>query len=87
MPLCYNGAEAEKLQHHYFLEALMKKEMGFGLLLSRAERRALDKLAEAEGGLSRAAKLRLLIRKEAHRHDIWPSGDFGDNGRQKAQHD
>lgn len=65
----------------------MKKEMRFGLLLARAERCALDLLAEAEGGLSLAATLRLLIRREAHRRGLWPSGDCDDKGRQEARHD
>lgn len=50
----------------------MTREIRFGLLLLPDEKRALTRLAEAEGGLSKAATLRRLIRKAAHEKGLWP---------------
>ena len=44
----------------------------FGLVFSPAEKRTLERLAEAEGGLSQAAILRCLLRRAAHEHGLWP---------------
>jgi hypothetical protein len=44
----------------------------FGMVLTPDEKHALNKLAEAEGGLSRAATVRRLIRKEAQQLGLWP---------------
>lgn len=61
----------------------MKSER-FGLVLSSAEKAALSKLAEAEGGLSQAATLRRLIRTVAREHGLWPPGRHGQD-RQPAE--
>ena len=53
----------------------MNRDIRFGLLLSPAERLALGRLAEAEGGLSQAATLRRLIRQAALARDSWPVED------------
>lgn len=50
----------------------MKSER-FGLVLDPDEKNAVIQLAEQEGGLSRAALIRRLIRKEATVKGIWPS--------------
>lgn len=44
----------------------------FPVMLSKEERLALKSLSDAEGGLSQAATVRRLIRKEAHRLSVWP---------------
>ena len=49
----------------------MKKEIRFGLVMQWAEKQALRRLAEAEGGLSLAATLRRLIRREAGERGVW----------------
>jgi len=43
----------------------------FGLVLLPSEKRALERLAEAEGGLSQAATLRRLIREAATLRGLW----------------
>jgi hypothetical protein len=53
----------------------MSREIRFGLLLRPDEKHALDRLAEVEGGLSKAAALRRLIRKAAHEKGLWPPTD------------
>lgn len=45
----------------------------FGLILTDSEKRALERLAEAEGGLSQAALLRRLVHREAKERGLWPS--------------
>lgn len=50
----------------------MKRVARFGLVLTPAEKCALARLSEAEGGLSQAATVRRLIRREAGRHGLWP---------------
>jgi hypothetical protein len=50
----------------------MEKTERFGLALSPAEKHALARLAEAEGGLSQAATVRRLIRREARQRGLWP---------------
>jgi hypothetical protein len=50
----------------------MNRQIRFGLLLRPDEKHALNRLAEAEGGLSQAATLRRLIRKAAHEKGLWP---------------
>jgi len=44
----------------------------FALVFSPAEKRTLERLAEAEGGLSQAAILRCLLRRAAREHGLWP---------------
>jgi hypothetical protein len=56
----------------YLRGGTMNREIRFGLLLHPTEKRALNQLAEVEGGLSRAATLRRLIRKAAHEKGLWP---------------
>ncbi len=51
----------------------MEKSERFALVLSPAEKTALARLAELEGGLSLATVVRLLIRKAAHERGLWPS--------------
>ena len=53
----------------------MNRQIRFGLLLRPDEKQALNRLAEVEGGLSRAATLRRLIRKAAHEKGLWPPAD------------
>jgi hypothetical protein len=49
-----------------------RRTQRFGLILSDCEDVALKRLAEAEGGLSRAALLRKLVRHEAEARGLWP---------------
>ncbi len=49
----------------------MKKSYRFGLMLTPAEKHALERLAELEGGLSKAALIRRLIREAAKRRELW----------------
>jgi hypothetical protein len=58
----------------------MARTVQFSLVLSEREREALDRLAKAEGGLSRAATIRRLIRMVARAGDLWPQDDPGDDG-------
>ena len=53
----------------------MKRSIRFGLLLSLAEKQALARLAEAEGGVSQGAMVRNLIRREAQQRGLWPFAD------------
>lgn len=48
----------------------MKRQHRFGLVLTSYEKRILDILAEGEGGLSKAALIRHLIRELANRQGI-----------------
>lgn len=48
----------------------MNRNIRFGLFLSPAERLLLDRLAKAEGGLSRAATLRRLLHQAALARNI-----------------
>lgn len=50
----------------------MEKTERFGLVLSPREKTAVERLAELEGGLSKAALMRRLIRREAHERGLWP---------------
>ena len=50
----------------------MKKTKRFGVLLTKEESIALTQLAELEGGLSKAALIRRLIRNAAVHQSIWP---------------
>lgn len=50
----------------------MNRELRFAFVLTPAEKYALTRLSEVEGGLSQAATVRRLIRKEARRHGLWP---------------
>lgn len=50
----------------------MNRQTRFGLVLTPTEKRALAELSEVEGGLSQAAMVRRLIRKEAQQHGLWP---------------
>ena len=50
----------------------MSRQLRFGLVLTLDEKCALERLSEAEGGLSQAATVRRLIRKEARRCGLWP---------------
>ena len=61
----------------------MKRSIRFGLLLSLAEKQALARLAEAEGGVSQGAMVRNLIRREAQQRGLWPFADIG--GAAQAQ--
>jgi hypothetical protein len=54
----------------------MRRDIHFGLMLSRVEKRALHRLAERKGGLSQAAALRMLLRSAAHKEGLWPRGDL-----------
>jgi len=50
----------------------MLRTQRFGLVLNLAEKQALERLAEAEGGLSQAATVRFLIRQAARERGLWP---------------
>jgi len=50
----------------------MHKTERLGLVLTPTEKVAVIRLAEAEGGLSQAALVRLLIRKAARERNLWP---------------
>jgi hypothetical protein len=50
----------------------MLRTRRFGIVLSQAEKRTLERLAEAEGGLSQAAILRYLLRRAARERGLWP---------------
>lgn len=50
----------------------MQRSIRFGLLLNLREKQALARLAESEGGLSRGAMVRSLIRKAARERGLWP---------------
>jgi hypothetical protein len=50
----------------------MDRTERFALKLCRAEKVALARLAEDEGGLSQAAMLRHLLRREARARGLWP---------------
>ena len=64
----------------------MKREFRFGLLISAVEKQALDRLAEAEGALTRAATVRRLIRIEARKRGLWPSRSGNDWHKQEGLH-
>jgi hypothetical protein len=49
----------------FFSGGWMNRRVRFGFVLTEEEKRALTRLAEAEGGLSEAATLRRLIRRAA----------------------
>lgn len=63
----------------------MKRTHRFGLALDSAERGVLDRLAEAEGGLSMAAIVRRLIRHVARDHGLWPADRDIARARQEAE--
>ena len=49
----------------------MRKSKRLGLVLTPAEKTAVVRLAEAEGGLSQAAVVRRLIRQAARSRGLW----------------
>jgi hypothetical protein len=51
----------------------MHKSKRLGLVLTPAEKNAVVRLAEVEGGLSQAAVVRRLIRQAAKSHGLWPA--------------
>jgi len=59
----------------------MSRDVRFGLVPTPAEKCALAQLSEAEGGLSQAATVRRLIRKEARRHGLWPVKEGKDQAK------
>ena len=52
---------------------MMDRTERFGLILSPAEKQALEQLAEVEGGLSQAATLRHLLRRAARERGLLPA--------------
>jgi hypothetical protein len=69
----------------------MEKTEKFGMVFSPAEKRAGERLAEIEGGLSLAALVRRLIRTEAHQRGLWPPAEHrtqpnGTQGREGGDH-
>jgi hypothetical protein len=56
----------------------------FPVVLSAKERRALQALA-SEDGLSCAAVVRRLIRREARQRGLWPSEAEGSGGQAQQQ--
>lgn len=63
----------------------MRRER-FGLVLLDREKRALERLAEAEGGLSQAALLRLLVRRAAKERGLWRTERIHETDREEVQH-
>ena len=53
----------------------MERPIRFGLLLSTSEEQALARLASFEGGMSKAAMVRNLIRREARDRGLWAPPD------------
>jgi len=53
----------------------MQKSKRLGLVLTPAEKTAVVRLAEVEGGLSQAAVVRRLIRQAAKSRGLWPAAD------------
>jgi len=62
----------------------MKRTIRFGLLLNSAEKEALARLAETEGGLSLGAMIRSLIRAESRKRGLWLAGDDNEKLRRGA---
>jgi hypothetical protein len=58
----------------------MKRTQRLGLVLSPEEKRAAERLAERRGGLSVAALIRLLIRREARVEGLWPLSSTDEEG-------
>lgn len=48
------------------------RNIRFGMVMSESESVALERLAENEGGLPKAATVRLLIRAAAKEQGLWP---------------
>jgi hypothetical protein len=69
------------------MEERMKRKMRFGFVLCPAEKQALARLAEAQGGLSSADVLRRLIRREAQQLGFWPPSDSGQQPKEEVRHD
>lgn len=64
----------------------MAKNFRFGFVLSMDEKKAIEKLAVLEGGLTKAALIRRLIRQAAHQKGIQTSTSCSDNsGSNKPQ--
>jgi hypothetical protein len=63
------------------------KRQRFPVMLFSSERLALQELARVEGGLSCAALVRRLIRREAQQHGLWPPQKSGVRHVQGVQHD
>lgn len=61
----------------------MKRSERFGFALRPDEKKAMQRLAEIEGGLSKAALLRRLIHKAAENHGV---GVWADRHRREAEH-
>lgn len=59
----------------------MTKRIRFGLVLDQAEKKAVLRLAQAEGGLSQAAVMRRLLRLAADRHGHWPPDESQPNNQ------
>lgn len=60
----------------------MYKTERFGMILTPDEKRTLEALAEDAGGLTMAATVRRLIRKEGHRLGLWmPTEDISQRNR------
>lgn len=62
----------------------MPRRERLSLVLSSREKAAVEHLAEMEGGLSLAALVRRLIRKEAKDQKLWTEGQ-GQDRAQEAQ--
>ena len=60
----------------------MDRTERFGLVLSPVEKSVLARLAESEGGLSQAAMLRHLLRREARECGLWPPKEQYPRGEQ-----
>jgi len=63
----------------------MYRTKRLALVLTPAEKTAVVKMAEAEGGLSQAALVRRLIRNAAKEHGIWPPDREGHIGHQTQE--
>lgn len=65
----------------------MPKTERLGVLVTPLEKAAVQKLAEVEGGLSQAALIRRLIRREARRQGLWPTAKKAVELREASQED
>ena len=59
----------------------MNRRLRFGFVLTPPEKRALVQLSDVEGGLSQAATIRRLSRKEARRYGLWPAQEGKDEAK------
>ena len=64
----------------------MYKTKRLSLVLTPMEKSVLEQLAEAEGGLSKSALIRRLIRNAAREREIWPPDRHAGRRIQEVRH-